>query len=176
MVPPKNAFLSLRLPIFGSSYYQCFYTFGIAPIMTIIIINNHSHNNFLKGEFLINGFNGDNEFVNMSYFQNSAINNNGIMKSYLEICSTVSPKKYLSLQIAGTTFIFCKVCSILVDCCWFGQNRIQHASFWMNPNNSISKMAAFYLLCDIHFGKCFLWQKFLSKKRFSNSSACHISK
>ena len=31
MVPPKNGFLSLRLPIFGSSYYQCFYTFGIAP-------------------------------------------------------------------------------------------------------------------------------------------------
>ena len=32
MVPPKNGFLALRLPIFGSSYYQCFYTFGIAPI------------------------------------------------------------------------------------------------------------------------------------------------
>ena len=31
MVPPKNGFLSLRFPIFGSSYYQCFYTFGIAP-------------------------------------------------------------------------------------------------------------------------------------------------
>ena len=31
MVPPKNAFLSLRLPIFGSSYYQCFLYFGIAP-------------------------------------------------------------------------------------------------------------------------------------------------
>ena len=25
MVPPKNAFLSLRLPIFGASYYQCFF-------------------------------------------------------------------------------------------------------------------------------------------------------
>ena len=30
MVPPKNGFLSLRLPIFGASYFQCFYTFGIA--------------------------------------------------------------------------------------------------------------------------------------------------
>ena len=38
MVPPKNAFLSLRLPIFGSSYYQCFYTFGIAPIIVIAIV------------------------------------------------------------------------------------------------------------------------------------------
>ena len=33
MVPPKNAFLSLRLPIFGSSYYQCFLYFGIAPLL-----------------------------------------------------------------------------------------------------------------------------------------------
>ena len=32
MVPPKNAFLSLRLPIFGSSHYQCFLYFGIAPL------------------------------------------------------------------------------------------------------------------------------------------------
>ena len=31
MVPPKNGFLSLRLPIFGASYHQCFYTFGMAP-------------------------------------------------------------------------------------------------------------------------------------------------
>ena len=31
MVPPKNAFLSLRLPIFGASYYQCFYIFWVAP-------------------------------------------------------------------------------------------------------------------------------------------------
>ena len=31
MVPPENGFLSLRTPIFGSSYYQCFYTCGIAP-------------------------------------------------------------------------------------------------------------------------------------------------
>ena len=36
MVPPKNAFLSLRLPIFGSSYYQCFYTFGIAPRLVLL--------------------------------------------------------------------------------------------------------------------------------------------
>ena len=31
MVPPKNGFLSLRLPIFGASYFHCFYARGIAP-------------------------------------------------------------------------------------------------------------------------------------------------
>ena len=31
MVPPKNGFLSLRLPIFGASYFHCFYTRGMAP-------------------------------------------------------------------------------------------------------------------------------------------------
>ena len=38
MVPPKNAFLSLRLPIFGSSYYQCFLYFGIAPAGTLSVV------------------------------------------------------------------------------------------------------------------------------------------
>ena len=32
MVPPKNGFLSLRLPIFGASYLQFFYTRGMAPM------------------------------------------------------------------------------------------------------------------------------------------------
>ena len=31
MVPPKNGFLSLRLPIFGASYLPFFYTRGMAP-------------------------------------------------------------------------------------------------------------------------------------------------
>ena len=31
MVPPKNGFLSLRLPIFGASHLQFFYTRGMAP-------------------------------------------------------------------------------------------------------------------------------------------------
>ena len=30
-------------------------------------------------------------------------------------------------------------------------------------------MAAFYLLWDIHFGKCFLWHKFLSEKHYDTS-------
>ena len=48
MVPPKNAFLSLRLPIFGSSYYQCFYTFGIAPHLGRH--NHHGHENENDGD------------------------------------------------------------------------------------------------------------------------------
>ena len=46
MVPPKNGFLSLRLPIFGSSYYQCFYTFGIAPL-----VNESCHHLVLANEY-----------------------------------------------------------------------------------------------------------------------------
>ena len=52
MVPPKNAFLSLRLPIFGSSYYQCFYTFGIAPpqVMEIIFMPQDTDVILMKGK------------------------------------------------------------------------------------------------------------------------------
>ena len=37
MSAPKNAFLSLRLPIFGASYCQYFYTRGMAPCIFVLL-------------------------------------------------------------------------------------------------------------------------------------------
>ena len=39
MVPPKNAFLSLRLPIFGASYY----IFGVAPYLEVYYPRCYMH-------------------------------------------------------------------------------------------------------------------------------------